>query len=195
MALPLTVLGTFEPEIGFSPGRVPWDIASLQVGAYPDNRGVYLVAVRRHCTTPGPLLFCCCTQGISKPVPPSFPSSQLLAGAGMNVCLSYKHVESQESVATEVVHRLDKLGRLLKTYEPDLIQLHGVFSRNHRTAEQSLSLTISLPTGTLHATGSGKNALAGCKNAFREIEGQIKKHQSLLRREHQWKRKRPPQEF
>ena len=122
------------------------------------------------------------------------PSSQIPYRCAMNVSLSYKHVESQEAVAAEVVHRLDKLGKLLKSYAPDLIQLHGVFSRNHRTDEQSLSLTLSLPTGTLHATGSGKNALAGCKNAFSEIEGQVKKHQSLVRREHQWKRKRPMQE-
>jgi ribosome-associated translation inhibitor RaiA len=108
----------------------------------------------------------------------------------MNVSLSYKHVDSQEVVAGEVTRRLDKLGKLLKSYQPDLIQLHGVFSANHRTHEQSLSLTLSLPTGTLHATGSGKNALAGCKNAFSEIEGQLKKHQSVLRREHQWKRNR-----
>jgi ribosome-associated translation inhibitor RaiA len=109
----------------------------------------------------------------------------------MNVSLSYKHVEAQEVVAAEVVRRLDKLGKLLQSYQPDLIQLHGVFSSNHRTSEQSLSLTLSMPTGTLHATGSGKNALAGCKNAFSEIEGQVKKHQSILRREHPWKRKRP----
>jgi hypothetical protein len=32
--------------------------------------------------------------------------------------------------------------------------------------------------------------LAGCKKAFSEIELQVKKHQSLLRREHEWKRKR-----
>jgi ribosome-associated translation inhibitor RaiA len=108
----------------------------------------------------------------------------------MNISLSYKHVDSQEVVAGEVMRRLDKISKLLQSYEPDLVQLHGVFSRNHRTDEQSLSLTLSLPTGTLHVTGSGKNALAGCKNAFSEIEGQIKKHQSLLRREHQWKRKR-----
>ncbi len=36
----------------------------------------------------------------------------------MNVSISYKHVESQQAVAAEVVRRLDKLGRLLKSYEP-----------------------------------------------------------------------------
>jgi ribosome-associated translation inhibitor RaiA len=109
----------------------------------------------------------------------------------MNVSISYKHVDSQKPVELEVARRLDKLNRLLKSYEPDLVQIKGVFARNQRTDEQSLALTLSLPTGTLHATGNGKNVLAGCKKAFSEIELQIKKHQSLLRREHEWKRKRP----
>lgn len=108
----------------------------------------------------------------------------------MNVSISYKHDYTQQAVATEVMRRLDKLGRLLRSYQPDLIQLKGVFSENQRTEEQSLALTLSLPTGTLHATGNGKNVLAGCKKAFSEIELQIKKHQALLRREHEWKRKR-----
>jgi ribosomal subunit interface protein len=115
-------------------------------------------------------------------------------GATMNVSISYKHVDSQEAVALEVTRRLDKLGRLLKSYEPDLVQIKGVFSKNQRTDEQSLALTLSLPTGTLRATGNGKNVLAGCKKAFSELELQIKKHQSLLRREHEWKRKRPVRE-
>jgi len=109
----------------------------------------------------------------------------------MNVSISYKHVEAQQPVAMEVTRRRDKLTRLLRSYQPDLVQLKGVFSRNSRTEEQSLALTLSLPTGTLRATGDGKNVLAGCKKAFSELELQLKKHQSLLRREHEWKRKRP----
>jgi len=109
----------------------------------------------------------------------------------MNVSISYKHVDTQQAVALEVMRRLDKLGRLLKRYQPDLIQVKGVFSRNQRTDENSLALTISLPTGTLHAIGNGKNVLAGCKRAFSDIESQVKKHQSLLRRDYEWKRKRP----
>jgi len=110
----------------------------------------------------------------------------------MNVSFSYKHVEAQQAVAVEVSRRLDKLNRLLKSYEPELVQIKGVFSSNPRNGDKSLSLTLSLPTGTLRATGEGKNILAGCKNAFSELEAQIKKHQSLLRREHEWKRKRKP---
>jgi ribosomal subunit interface protein len=108
----------------------------------------------------------------------------------MNVSISYKHVDAQQPVAVEVMRRLDKLNRLLKSYQPDMIQLKGVFSQNQRTDEKSCALTLSLPSGTLHATGNGKNVLAGCKKAFSEIETQVKKHQSRLRREHEWKPKR-----
>jgi ribosome-associated translation inhibitor RaiA len=108
----------------------------------------------------------------------------------MNVSLSYKHVDGQPSVEHEVTRRLDKLGRLLQRYNPDLVQIKGVFTKNKRTDEPTLALTLSLPTGTLHATGNGRNVLAGCKKAFSEIELQVKKHQSLLRREHEWNRKR-----
>ena len=59
----------------------------------------------------------------------------------MNVSISYRHVESQQAVATEVMRRLDKLGRLLKSYQPDLVQIKGVFSKNQRTDEESLVLT------------------------------------------------------
>jgi ribosomal subunit interface protein len=118
-------------------------------------------------------------------------SSPNPTGATMNVSISYKHVDAQQPVTVEVMRRLDKLSRLLKSYQPDMIQLKGVFSKNQRTEEQSCALTLSLPNGTLHATGNGKNVLAGCKKAFSEIETQVKKHQSRLRREHEWKRKRP----
>jgi ribosomal subunit interface protein len=125
-----------------------------------------------------------------------FPPSPVLStkGATMNVSFSYKHVEAQPAVAAELERRVSKIARLLKSYQPDLVQLKGVFSKNSRTEEQSLVLTLSLPTGKLHATGSGKNMLAGCKKSFSEIEAQIKKHQSLLRHEHEWKRKRPEME-
>jgi len=110
----------------------------------------------------------------------------------MHVSFSYKHVESQKPVVAEVDRHIKKLGKLLRSYAPDLIQLHGVFGKNRRTSEQSCALTLSLPSGALHATGSGKNVLAGCKNAFKEIEAQVKKHQALLRKEHSWERKKRP---
>jgi ribosome-associated translation inhibitor RaiA len=108
----------------------------------------------------------------------------------MNIAISYRHVDSPQDVEAEVTRRTDKLRKLLKTYAPDAVQLKGAFSENQRTAERTCALTLSLPTGTLHATGNGRNDVIGCKQAFAEIETQVKKHQSLLRHEHEWKRKR-----
>jgi ribosomal subunit interface protein len=109
----------------------------------------------------------------------------------MKLSITYKHVDSHEAAENETSRSLRKLTRLLKTYEPDLVQLHGVFSKNPHNQEHSFSLNLSLPTGTLHATGIGENIRASCKKAFSELEMQVKKHQSRLRHDYQWKRKRP----
>ena len=109
----------------------------------------------------------------------------------MKLSISYKHVDSQEPVEVEVQRHVVKLNKLLQSYSPDLVQLHGVFSKNPHKEEQSCTLNLSLPTGTLHATGVALNVLAGCKKAFSELEAQVKKHQSRLRKDHEWKRKRP----
>jgi len=111
-------------------------------------------------------------------------------GAYMKLSISYKHVQSQDSVEVDVERHLGKLKKLLQSYSPDLVQLHGVFAKNPHKEEHSCKLNLSLPTGTLHATGTGKNVRASCKKSFSELESQVKKHQSLLRKDYQWKRKR-----
>ena len=109
----------------------------------------------------------------------------------MKFSISYKHVDAHEAVERQNARHIEKLSRLLKSYEPDLVQLHGGFSKNPHNQEHSFSLNLSLPTGTLHATGTGDNIRAACKKAFAELEVQVKKHQSRLRKDYEWKRKRP----
>lgn len=109
----------------------------------------------------------------------------------MKLSISYKHVESQKPVEAEVERHVRKLNKLLQSYDPDLVQLHGVFARNSHKGEQSCTLNLSLPTGTLHATATGTTERASCKKAFTELEAQVKKHQSRLRKDYEWKRKRP----
>lgn len=109
----------------------------------------------------------------------------------MKLSINFKHLAGSHQEAEVQTKRFtEKLGRLLKVYDPDLVQLHGVFSENSHKQEHSFSLNLSLPTGTLHAVGTAKNIRACCKKAFGEIETQVKKHQSLLRHDHEWKRKR-----
>jgi ribosome-associated translation inhibitor RaiA len=106
----------------------------------------------------------------------------------MKTSISYRYVHAHQPVAAEVAHHVAKLNRLLKSYEPDLVQLHGAFMQNshsHRE-EHFFSINLALPTGSLHATGSGENPLGSCKQAFSELEGQLKRHQSLLRKDYEW---------
>jgi ribosomal subunit interface protein len=120
------------------------------------------------------------------------PASEYSTGAPMKVSISYKHVELHKPVEDEVERHISKLQKLLKSYSPDLVQLHGGFSINPRTEENSCALNLSLPSGTLHATGTGAAARTSCKKAFSELEAQVKKHQSKLRKDYEWKRKRRP---
>ena len=109
----------------------------------------------------------------------------------MKTSISYKHVDSREEVEAQSERHIAKLSKLLKSYEPDLVQLHGVFTKNPHHQEYSFSLNLSLPTGTLHATGVAEDVRASCKKAFAELESQVKKHQQRLRKDYEWKRKRP----
>src|SRR5690348_10591220 len=99
------------------------------------------------------------------PLPANTPT-----GAYMKLSISYKHVDAHETVEQQSERHIAKLARLLKSYEPDLVQLHGVFSKNSHSQEHSFSLNLSLPTGTLHATGIADTMRASCKKAFTELE-------------------------
>lgn len=114
-------------------------------------------------------------------------------GALMNISLSYKHLPVREAVEKEVTRYMSKIGKLLQSYQPDMIQLHGAFEKHPRKEEYTFSLNLSLPTGTLHATGEGTLMRLSVKDAFAELTRQIKKHQAKLRRDYVWKkRKRLP---
>jgi ribosome-associated translation inhibitor RaiA len=111
----------------------------------------------------------------------------------MKLSVSFKDLDNHKSVEKEMQHAVNKLKTLLKSYEPDLVQLHAVFSKVPRTEEHALALNLTLPTGTLHATASNEHLRACCKKAFSEVEAQVKKHQARLRKDYEWKRKRPRQ--
>ena len=109
----------------------------------------------------------------------------------MKISFSYKHMELRQEVEAEVHRHVPKLEKLLKRYAPDLVHLHGSFEKHPRNIQYSFSLNLSLPTGTLHATGEAPDCRMSVHEAFVELESQLKKHQSKLRKDYEWKRKRP----
>jgi ribosome-associated translation inhibitor RaiA len=108
----------------------------------------------------------------------------------MKISFSNTHADVREVVENESRHPVEKLNRLLKRYPADLVQLHGCLDKTSRKSEYQLSLNLVLPTGTLHATGTGTEIRPTVKMAFAEIEVQVKKHQQKLRKDYIWKRKR-----
>jgi ribosomal subunit interface protein len=108
----------------------------------------------------------------------------------MKINISYRHVESQQAVESALDHHVSKIEKLLKAYQPDLVQFHGGFEKQPHRAEYIFSANLSLPTGTLHANGEGPDPGSSARKAFVELEKQIKKHQSRLRKDYEWKRKR-----
>jgi ribosome-associated translation inhibitor RaiA len=109
----------------------------------------------------------------------------------MKVALRHGNEEWREPIEKETDLHVVKLKKLLNRYDPDLVQLHGSIEKHPRKESYSFTLNLSLPTGTLHATGEGSDVRKCIKAAFSEIETQTKKHMSLLRKDYEWKRKRP----
>jgi ribosome-associated translation inhibitor RaiA len=108
----------------------------------------------------------------------------------MKVSYSQIEADARELIETETKRHIEKLNRLLTHYDADLVQLHCTLEKTPRRTEFSFSLNLTLPTGSLQATGRGSDARAGAKIAFAELESQVKKHQEKLRKDYTWKRKR-----
>jgi ribosome-associated translation inhibitor RaiA len=108
----------------------------------------------------------------------------------MKVSIRYKNVETPTPVEKVVETHVLKIEKLLQHYDPDLVQIHGSFEKHPQHDEYICSVDLSLPTGKLCASAPGPDPRVSARKAFVEILGQIKKHQSLLRKDHEWKRKR-----
>ena len=109
----------------------------------------------------------------------------------MKIAISCKLKEWREPIDKETQRHLAKLEKLLKRYQPELVKLHASIEKHPRKEDYIFSLNLSLPTGTLHANGQGTDVSRSVKAAFAEIETQIKKHMALLRKDYEWKPRRP----
>ncbi|MGA8365737.1 MAG: HPF/RaiA family ribosome-associated protein [Candidatus Acidiferrales bacterium] len=106
--------------------------------------------------------------------------------------ITYSNIQAgdRKLVEDDFVRHVQKLNRLLGKYAPDLVLLHSSLEKTPRKSEFAFSLHLTLPTGTLYATGLGSDVRSSAKAAFVELERQVKKHQQKLRKDYVWKRKR-----
>jgi RNA polymerase sigma factor (sigma-70 family) len=111
---------------------------------------------------------------------------------GMNVHISYKGSKTPD-LEKLINQQVEKLGRFLQVFRPDLVHLKGIISENSAKQGIGVSLNLRLPSGQMAAQSSRPTPSAAVKVAFDDIVEQVKKHKHLLRNQHSWPRRRGPQ--
>ena len=108
----------------------------------------------------------------------------------MKISLSYRGLAAHNGFEQLVTRYCGKIEKLLTAYHPDLVQCHAAVELHPKKKEYVLSLNLVLPTATLHAINTAKDAHSTVRVAFADLQSQIKKHKGKLRHDYEWKRKR-----
>ena len=85
----------------------------------------------------------------------------------MKLTIRNAHEEWREPVEKETQRQAAKLDKLLKRYAPDLVLLHADIEKQARKENYTFSINLSLPTGTLHASGEGSERPRQRENGVR----------------------------
>jgi ribosomal subunit interface protein len=110
----------------------------------------------------------------------------------MNVHVSYK-ISKTPDLEKVINQQVDKLGRYLQVFRPELVHLKGIVEENSARQGVVVSLNLRLPSGQMASEESSATAVAAIKAAFDDITEQLKRHKELLRNHHKWPRRRGPQ--
>jgi ribosome-associated translation inhibitor RaiA len=112
----------------------------------------------------------------------------------MNVHVSYK-VQKTPDIEKEINHQIEKMGKRLQVFRPELIHLKAILEQNSPREGTSVSLNLRLPSGQLAAQQKAPSPAAAIKSAFDDLLQQLIRHKELLRSSHKWRRWRSgPQE-
>ena len=90
----------------------------------------------------------------------------------MNVHFSYK-ISKTSDLEKLINQQVEKLGRYLRVFRPDLVHLKGLIEENPGREGVVVSLNLRLPSGQMAAQGSSPTATAAIKAAFDSIAEQV----------------------
>src|SRR6266496_1992851 len=105
----------------------------------------------------------------------------------MNVHVSYK-VPKTPDIEKEINHQIEKIGKRLQVFRPDLIHLKAGVEQNSAREGTMVSLNLRLPSGQLAAAAKASSPTSAVKSAFDELMQQLIRHKELLRSSHKWRR-------
>lgn len=110
----------------------------------------------------------------------------------MNVHISYR-VSKTSDLEKLLNHQVEKLGKHLRVFRPELVHLKGSVEENSARAGFVTSMNLRLPSGQMVSQENGPTVKAAVTAAFDSISEQLKKHKAQLRSRHKWLRRRAPQ--
>ena len=108
----------------------------------------------------------------------------------MNVTVQYKCDDFRPQIERDMTRYAAKLEKWLGRYDSDLLTLHACYDKHARKRTYMVKLNLNIPGATLHASAGNGEARFALRRAFDELEMQVSKHQRLVRKDYEWKRKR-----
>ena len=109
----------------------------------------------------------------------------------MNVHISYK-ISKTPDLEKIINQQVEKLGRYLQVFRPDLVHLKGIMEENSARQGIVVSLNLRLPSGQMASQESSATAKARSRQPSTTSTEQVKRHKELLRSHHKWPRRRGP---
>ena len=88
----------------------------------------------------------------------------------MNVHISYK-VSKTPDLEKEFNQQIQKMGKRLQFFRPELVHLHAIIEENNAREGPSVSLNLRLPSGQMAAKENGATPTAAIKAAFEQLRG------------------------
>jgi len=109
----------------------------------------------------------------------------------MNVHMSYK-IRKSPDLEREINHLIEKLGKRLQFFRPELVHLRGVIEENSAHKRLAVALNLRLPSGQMAVQESGDTVVGAMKAASEDLLHQVARHKEQLRNSHKWRGRRRP---
>jgi len=104
--------------------------------------------------------------------------------------IEVRGLREDERLREHVRRELGRLERRLQRFRPDLVHLFIYLNRPSRGRSYEARLTLRVPSNILHAEAEGPEASTALREAGSELERQLEKLKTQLRRESEWRRGR-----
>jgi len=97
--------------------------------------------------------------------------------------LVFSHMEENEQARQAFGERASRIAKYLKRFREDQVFLHGALDKNPHKEEFYASLTLYLPTATMHARERAVDYGAAFTEAFLVLSRQLAKYKDKSTRE------------